>query len=201
MPKRISVKDKKLIYYAHKLGVIHGITYYTDVLSVECQFSTFRGNKSVQYYGTQLQYDAIAVFEVSEQTRNINEFTKFWYGTLPPSSQADSDYTVVKIGAEANGLFTVYLSSVTQNHDNIWYEVDGQIYETQVKLDKDNLKVYVPINTYLPIWYTTRVWYEEPTDTSTTDYGMHLVDINKTENYQEFIFEDGIVTDEIVDRV
>lgn len=201
MPKRISVKDKKQLYIAHKLGIIHGITYYTDIIPVDCQFSTFRGNKSIQYYGVELQYDAIAVFEINAKTINIDEFTKFWFGTIPASSQAESDYTVVRIGAEYNGLFTVYLSSVTQNHDSIWYEVDGQIYETQVKLDKDNLKIYVPVNTYLPIWYSTRVWYEEPEDTGTTNYGMHLVDINKTENYQEFIFEDGIVTDDIVNRV
>lgn len=201
MPKRISEKDKKTIYFAYKLGQINLVTYYTDIIEVKCQFSTFKGAKSVNYYGTELQYDAIAVFESNESTQHIDEFTKFWFGTKPVASSAPCDYDVVRIGARSNGLFTVYLRSITQNNDNLWYEIDGAIYETQVKMDKTNLRVVVPSNMYLPIWYTTKVWYEEPTNTNTTDYGIHLVDINKTENYQEFIFESGIVTDNIIERI
>lgn len=195
MPKRLSVKDTTTIYYALKIGEIDGISHYTNVLPLACQFTTHTGVRATYNYGVMLNYNATAVVEYNEQTRYINEFTKFWYGTAPNDSSEVNDYTVVRVGEPQNGLFIIYLASVTQNADNIWYAVDDKIFLADVKFDRDELTVIIPRNQYLPIWYDTKVWYREPKSLDTTDYGLRLLDIAKEANYTRFSFEEGLYED------
>ncbi len=192
MPKRLSLKDKKRIYYAYKIGEINGVSYFSDVYPLDCQFSSFRGNKSVYEYGVKLDYDATAIIEYNDETKYIDKFTKFWFGSKPIDGNSTSDFTIVKVSDVHNGLFVVNLSSKTQNSHNIWYEVDGNIYTADVMFSKEQLKVVTPKNMFMPIWYTSKVWYREPKNADDTNNAIHLVDINETENYTEYIFEEGL---------
>lgn len=197
MPKRISVKDKTTIYYALKIGEIDGIAHFAEVQPLECQFTTHTGVKSVYSYGTILNYNATAIIEYNESTRYINEFTRFWVGSCPDDSTKVNDYTVVRVGEPHNGLFTVYLASVTQNAQNIWYAYHDRILLADVKIEKDDdgWYVIVPKNQFLPIWYDTKVWYREPSDLETLEYGLHLVDISEEEHFTKFHLVEGLYQD------
>lgn len=195
MPKRLSLKDKKTIYYAYKIGEINGVSYYSDVYSLQCQFSSFIGNKSIFEYGVRLDYDAVAIIQYNEDTKFIDKFTKFWFGNMPVDGNSSSDFSIVKISDVHNGLFVVNLLSRVNNAHNIWYEFEDNIYTADVMFDKDNMTVTTPKNMYLPIWYNTKVWYREPEDATTTESAIHLVDINKAENYTKYKFEEGLYGD------
>lgn len=195
MPKRISAKDTKTIYYALKIGEIDGISQYTGVIPLDCQFTTHSGVKSVYSYGTLLNYNAIAIVEFNEKTWFINEFTKFWVNNKPDDSSEVAEYVVRSIGQPNNGLFKIFLSSETQNAHNIWYVHKGKIIMADVKFDKDELSVIVPKNALLPIWYDTKVWYREPSDAETAEYGMHMTYKEETEYYTKYYFEEGVYED------
>lgn len=192
MPKRISVKDTKILYIAYKIGEIKGKSYYNEPLPLRCQFVSFRGDKEANAYGTSFKYNAMAIVEENETSKYIDEFTKFWFGSNPVDSSIESDYSVVRVGEPHDGLFNIYLLSKTPNTNNIWYEKDGNIYVADVQFDKSKLTVITPKNMYFPLWYTTKVWYREPENSSTTEYGMRLVDITETENFKKYVFEEGI---------
>ena len=192
MPKRISVKDTKQLYIAYKIGEINGVSYFNEVLPLRCQFSSFNGERVTNVCGTDFKYNAVAILEFNNVTKFIDEFTKFWYGAKPVDSNERSDYTVVRVGELHDGLFTIYLSSKTPNSDNIWYEIDGNIYTADVVFNREKLTVTVANNMYMPIWYTTKVWYRKPEDFNSKEYGIHLVDIDNQKTYTRYIFEEGL---------
>lgn len=192
MPKRLSLKDKKTIYYAHKIGEINGVSYFGEVYSMQCQFSRFTGDKSVFEYGVRFDYDATAIIEYNDETKFIDKFTKFWFGNKPDDSNSTSDFSIVRISDVHNGLFVVNLLSRVKNSNEIWYEIDDNIYTADVLFDKETMKITTPNNMYMPIWYDTKVWYREPITSETTEGAIHLVDIIKTKNYTEYKFEEGL---------
>lgn len=196
MPKRIAKKDSKKIYLAYKLGEDKNRSYYDDVFSVDCQFSVFNGDRETNHYGVMLQYNALAIIEHNEKTKSIDEFTKVWIRTKPEDSSDAQDFTVVKCGEVYDGLFPIYLQSKVPNVRHIWYEYKGKIYNADVNFDLDTFTVTTPNNMYLPLWYDMKIWYREPANNETTEYGMKLLEISNFSNFTRYIFEKGIYVKE-----
>lgn len=191
MPKRIGVKDSKQLYISYKIGAINGKNQYGAVFPIRGVLSSFVGERTVNFYGVEFKYDASVIVEYNEATKYIDEFTKFWNNKKPNSGNDKSNYTIVRIGEVRDGLFTVYLRSNTFNANNIWYEIDGKIYVADVNFDFTNLIATTLSNVYMPMWYNTKVWYKEPTDTNDTNGALRLISIESENGYNKYIFEEA----------
>lgn len=171
MPKRIKVRDKKPIYYAYRLGETNGITKYGAVLTADVQFVSVNSSLSSNPYGEQLPYTDIALFEFNDKTMFIDNFTKIWFGVKPTNSDTPANFEIHHLGQIDKGLFTVYLNSVTQNHRSLWYLFKDVIYETELLLESTGDGKWLgktPLNMYLPIDSTTKIWLTQPENEDTT---------------------------------
>lgn len=180
MPKKIAEKDKTNIYCAYKLGEVNNVTKFTNPVMLRGQFVSLIGNKRSQYYGINMAYDGIIIFEDNPSTQYIDEFCKFWVGVEPESGAVSAEYKTDKIVVAQDGLKTVYVYKQTENAHNLWclYE-DGNIYKINVNLiESDNedykYKAVIPSNMYVRIDRTTKIWYEEPIDANDTTSLLQL---------------------------
>lgn len=184
MPKRISQKDKKQIYCAYRLGENNGKTRYTEeVHTLECQFTKLNGVKQVNYYGTEMSFNATAIFENTEKNRYIDKFTKFWLSTKPENGNVSAEYKVVGLSDEVDGVIIVWLNSVVQNHTDLWYlSEDNLIYQINVMYDFDTNKAIIPKNMYCPIEPHTKVWDVDPEDNPNATEGLMYLTFKELRN-------------------
>lgn len=187
MPKRLAEKDKTNIYCSYKLGDVDNITRFTNPIMLRGQFVSLKGSKRSQYYGIDMKYDGIIMFEDNVDTRFIDEFSKFWVNTKPTSGATTAEYKSDGELISKDGLKTIYVYEVIENSHNLWclYK-DGNIYKINVKLVESEkasykYKAIVPSNMYLEINTATKVWYEEPEDETDTNslLSLGIVERNK----------------------
>ena len=73
MPKCISRKDSRKVYVAFKVCEnSNRMSVYSDVKAMCCQLNTISGSRSIEYYGQTIQYNAVALF-------NVDENSKYYY--------------------------------------------------------------------------------------------------------------------------
>lgn len=191
MPKRIPIKEKRPFFFAYRLGTDeNGETRYGGLHYSKGQFVDSINNLSSNAYGDKLDYDAYLLFEKDDETKYIDEFTKIWVYALPTSSMTLPDFKILKCGRPTDGIITLYVKSLAQNHDAIWYEYDGEIFETNVDFNKAQLEVVIPNNMYLPIDETTKVWYVQPSDNAATNGLLQLLSRESREQYTVLKFRE-----------
>lgn len=180
MPKKIAEKDKTNIYCAYKLGEVNNVTKFTNPVMLRGQFVSLKGSKRSQYYGIDMKYDGIIIFEENADTRYIDEFSKFWIDYNPLNGNVSAQYKSDGVLSPKDGLKTLYVYETIENAHNLWclYE-DGNIYKINVNLiESDNedykYKAVIPSNMYVRIDRTTKIWYEEPIDANDTTSLLQL---------------------------
>lgn len=196
MPKRLAEKDKTNIYCAYKLGEIDNITKFANPVMLRGQFVSLKGSKRSQYYGIDMKYDGIIIFEENADTRYIDEFSKFWVDYEPLNGNVSAQYKSDGILSPKDGLKTLYVYETIENAHNLWcmYE-DGNIYKIDVKLEESEDSTYkyraiVPLSMYLQITNTTKVWYEEPDNENDTTSLLQLVKVESNNFNSIYYFKE-----------
>lgn len=180
MPKRLAEKDKTNIYCAYKLGEKGNITKFTNPVKLRGQFVSLKGSKRSQYYGIDMKYDGVIIFEENADTRYIDEFSKFWIDYKPLNGNVSAQYKSDGVLSPKDGLKTLYVYETIENAHNLWCLYEDGIYKIDVKLEEDSTYKYraiVPLSMYLQITNTTKVWYEEPYNKNDTSSLLKLVKV------------------------
>lgn len=190
MPKRVSLKDSEVFYFKYKIGKTNNKVVYTELKKAEGQFTYFSSTRRANFYGTEFEYNVTLVLEYNETTKYFDEFTKIWHCKPFEIDDTFCSFKINGVSKPVDGLFTVYLKQEISNHNNLWYELDGEIYEIDCMFHIENLTANIPSNMYCKIDYFTKVWYEEPESVETTNCLLKLVYKEEFTNVVFFKFEE-----------
>lgn len=177
------------MYFAYRLGEVDGVTKYSNILVDKCQFIDIKKSVSIQAYGYETQYDAVMLVENNSNSRLIDKFTKIWVNSVPLDANSNTGYRIIRESNNSDGIITFYIQSTTDNYDELWYEYNGVIYRTEVLYNSENKIVQTPKNMYFPIDKTTKVWYIEPDNSSSTNGLIKLKSTKSTDNSNLYYFE------------
>lgn len=184
MPRRLSLKDTSTIYYAYRLGFnARNQEVFGDVNEVVALVSDRSGNVSDSRMGTETSYDLQFIVNEDDDTAKINEYTRVWVKMSPRTSDDKPDYEIVAKPKSRNGQILVSCRSTATNSSEFYYEYNGEVLRFMAVDDLENSKFLVPKNTYLPIDFDTKVWYDYPEDIDSTDYMLEIEGIGEDDGY------------------
>ena len=188
MPKRICLKDSKQFYFSYKIGKTKEKVYYGEIIKANGQFTSYNGVRKTDYYGEEIEFDGTLILQDKELY--IDEFTKIWINEEPNSNEDLSTHKVTGIRDVKDGLQTIYLKSNLSNSDTLYFEHEGNILEIDVKFDFDKKIATISKNMFCPIDYLTKVWYNKPIDTNSTDSLIKLTYVETKNGFTKLTFEE-----------
>lgn len=190
MPRRNSLKDCSTIYYAYRLGFnARNQEVFGDVNEVVALVSDWSGNATDSRMGTENSYDLQFLVSRDEKTAKIDEYTRVWINMSPRTSDDKPDYEIVMKPTSRDGQVLVSCRSTATNNSEFYYEYNGEVLRFMAVDDLENYKFLVPRNIYLPIDFDTKVWYDYPDDTDSTENMLEIVDIEENGKYVEYTVE------------
>lgn len=190
MPRRNSLKDTRMIYYAYRLGFnARNQEVFGDVNEVAALVADWSGTATDSRMGTETSYDLQFLVSEDENTEKIDEYTRVWINMSPRTSDDKPDYEIVSKPKSRNGQVLVSCRSTATNNSEFYYEYNGEVLRFMAVDDLENYKILVPKNMYLPIDFDTKVWYDLPDDTDSTDCLLKIVGIEEDGRYVEYTVE------------
>ena len=176
MPRRNSKKDCITIYYAYRLGIDeNGKQVFGDIKSCEAYFSDRSGGFEYANYGSEKNYGTRLILQNIEATRYFDEYTKIWVFSTPTSSDQQADYLIKSEPEIRDGQILLDCDSLAVNHRDLYYLYNGNIVRFTAIFNKDGGVFYTPINQYLPIDRSTKMWFNEPDDAESDEDILEFV--------------------------
>ena len=164
---RIAKKDERDLYVAYKLGVNpnDNTIIYSKPILVKGMVIDSNGTMTYEDFGKSFQYDKKVVFEYDKNTRFIDEYSNIWLNKKPLEDGSNANYDVVYKSEIIDGLFTIYINSITNDTSKVYVSYDEEnIIAIQLDLDYENLEAIIRNDMYLPIDNNTKIWLQMPED-------------------------------------
>ena len=148
----------KPIYIAYCLGDIGGKLIHDEPKQVYAQIEDVKSLVLREDVGYIPDYDRVILVPYGERTQFIDEQTLLWIAVEPNAKRTNMDYKIERVGDIIDGNFILYCNSLTTNTKSIYYEYKGKVYQAKVDFNNSNFVCILPLNKYLPIDSTTKVW-------------------------------------------
>ncbi len=179
----------KPIYVAYALGDNNGKIVHDEPIKVYAQVEDVKSLVLREDVGFVPDYDRVILVPYGEKTQFIDEQSLLWISVEPNANKSNMDYKIERVGDVIDGNFILYCNSLTPNTKPIYYEKNGTIYQVKLDLDNINLVAVLPLNRYLPIDSTTKIWLTKPTSIESTDNLLKLVSKQRLEKSYKLTFE------------
>lgn len=187
MPKSISKKDSRTVYCAFKVcETDKRMSVFSEVRPMICQLIPMNGTRQIEYYGQTIQYTAVAMFNVNEDSKYIDVHTKLWFKSKPTNTTLESgEYEVTGKTSATDGIITVYLTEGKRNNKSLYVDYQNSICTINIEYDSTTKKGIIPRDMLFPFTAKNVFWERKPT--SITDMTNALYIYATAEN------ESGIV--------
>ena len=172
----------KPIYVAYALGNDGNKVAYDEPIKVYAQIEDVKSLVAREDVGFVPDYDRFILVPYGEKTQFIDEQSLLWIGVEPNANKSNSDYKIERVGDVVDGNFILYCNSLTPNTKPLYYENKGKTYQVKVDFDNSAMVALVPINKYLPITSSTKVWTTKPTSVNST---TNLIKLTKRERLEK----------------
>ena len=176
----------KPIYVAYALGDNNGKVAHDEPIKVYAQVEDVKSLVLREDVGFVPDYDRLILVPYGEKTQFIDEQSLLWISVEPNATKSNMDYKIERVGDVIDGNFILYCNSLTPNTKPLYYERNGTIY--QVKVDLNDMIVILPLNKYLPIDGTTKIWFTKPSSVETTTNLVKLVSKQRIEKSYKLTF-------------
>lgn len=187
MPRQIPKKDCIKIYYAYRLGIDqNGVQQFGAIKSCDAYFSDRSGGFEYAQYGSELNYGTQLILQDSEATRYFDEYTKIWVFSTPISSDEQPDYLIKGEPKLRDGQLMFSCDSVAVNNRQLYYQYGTSIIRFTAIFNENAGVFYTPVNMFLPIDKTTKMWFTEPDDVDTNEDVMYFVSKRTKPKYIEY---------------
>ena len=178
----------KPIYVAYALGDIGGKMIYDEPIKVYAQVEDVKSLVLREDVGFVPDYDRLILVPYGQKTQFIDEQSLLWISVEPNATKSNMDYKIERVGDVIDGNFILYCNSLTPNTKSLYYERKGTIYQVKVDFDSTNLVAFLPLNKYLPIDKTSKIWYTKPVNGESTTNLMRLVSKQRLEKSYKLTF-------------
>ena len=178
----------KPIYVAYALGDIGGKMIYDEPIKVYAQVEDVKSLVLREDVGFVPDYDRLILVPYGEKTQFIDEQSLLWISVEPNANKSNMDYKIERVGDVIDGNFILYCNSLTPNTKSLYYERNGTIYQVKIDLDNTNMMAMLPLNKYLPIDSTTKIWFTKPSSVETTTNLVRLVSKQRLEKSYKLTF-------------
>ena len=176
----------KDIYVAYPLGDDNGKIGYDEPIKIYAQVEDVKSLVLREDVGFVPDYDRLILVPYGEKTQFIDEQSLLWISVEPNANKSNMDYKIERVGDVIDGNFILYCNSLTPNTKPLYYERKGTIY--QVKVDLNDMVAMLPLNKYLPIDSTTKIWLTKPSSVETTTNLVRLVSKQRLEKSYKLTF-------------
>ena len=177
----------KPIYIAYVLGDIGGKVIHDEPIKVYAQVEDVKSLVLREDVGFVPDYDRLILVPYGEKTQFIDEQSLLWIDTEPNANKSNMDYKIERVGDVIDGNFILYCNSLTPNTKPIYYEYNGKIYQS--KLDIDGLFAILPLNKYLPIDKSSKIWFTKPESADSKKNLVRLTNKERLEKSYKLTFE------------
>lgn len=178
----------KDIYVAYPLGDDNGKIGYDEPIKIYAQIDDVKSLVLREDVGFVPDYDRLILVPYGEKTQFIDEQSLLWISVEPNANKSNMDYKIERVGDVIDGNFILYCNSLTPNTKPLYYERNGTIYQVKVDFDSNNFVAFLPLNKYLPIDKTSKIWYTKPTNGKSTTNLMRLVSKQRLEKSYKLTF-------------
>ena len=178
----------KPIYVAYALGDIGGKVIHDEPIKVYAQVEDVKSLVLREDVGFVPDYDRLILVPYGEKTQFIDEQSLLWISVEPNANKSNMDYKIERVGDVIDGNFILYCNSLTPNTKSLYYERNGTIYQVKIDLDNTNMVAMLPLNKYLPIDATTKIWFTKPSSVKTTTNLVRLVSKQRLEKSYKLTF-------------
>ena len=176
----------KPIYVAYALGDSNGKVAHDEPIKVYAQVEDVKSLVLREDVGFVPDYDRLILVPYGEKTQFIDEQSLLWISVEPNANKSNMDYKIERVGDVIDGNFILYCNSLTPNTKPLYYERKGTIY--QVKVDLNDMVAMLPLNKYLPIDSTTKIWLTKPSSVETTTNLVRLASKQRLEKSYKLTF-------------
>jgi hypothetical protein len=178
----------KPIYVAYALGDNNGKVGHDNPIQIHAQTEDVKSLVLRENVGFVPDYDRLILVPFGEKTQFIDEQSLLWISVEPNANKSNMDYKIERVGDVIDGNFILYCKSLTPNTKSLYYEKNGTIYQVKVDFDSTNLVAFLPLNKYLPIDKSSKIWYNKPTSIETTKTLIRLVSKQRLEKSYKLTF-------------
>ena len=178
----------KPIYVSYVLGESNGKIGYDEPIKIYAQIEDVKALVLRENVGIIANYDRLILVPYGEKTQFIDEQSLLWISVEPNANKSNMDYKIERVGDVIDGNFILYCNSLTPNTKSLYYERNGTIYQVKVDFDSTNLVAFLPLNKYLPIDSTTKIWFTKPSSVETTTNLVRLVSKQRLEKSYKLTF-------------
>jgi hypothetical protein len=178
----------KPIYVAYALGDNNGKVAHDEPIKVYAQIEDVKSLVLREDVGFVPDYDRLILVPYGEKTQFIDEQSLLWISVEPNANKSNMDYKIERVGDVIDGNFILYCNSLTPNTKPLYYERNGTIYQVKVDFDSTNLVAFLPLNKYLPIDKSSKIWYNKPANGESTTSLMRLVSKQRLEKSYKLTF-------------
>ena len=168
----------KPIFVAYALGNEGDKIGYAEPIKIYAQTEDVKSLILRENVGIIPDYDRLILVPYGANTQFIDEQSLLWVDVEPNAKKSNMDYKIERLGDIVDGNIILYCNSLTNNTKSLYYEYGGKIYQVKVDFDKDTLTAIVPLNKYLPINPSTKIWFTKPNGSEST---MNLIQFVKKE--------------------
>lgn len=184
MPKSISKKDSRTVYCAYKVCENDKrMSVFSDIVPMVCQFVQMDGRRQIEYYGKTIQYTAVALFNVNENTKYINESTKLWFKARPVDTTLyGAEYEVSGKTEPMDGIIKVYLTDGKHNHKTLFVDYQGNVCTVSIEYDSKAKKGVIPKNFYFPFTAKNTFWERKPSSILDKNGALYIYTTAENEN-------------------
>lgn len=148
----------KPIYVSYVLGESNGKIGYDEPIKIYAQIEDVKALVLRENVGIIANYDRLILVPYGEKTQFIDEQSLLWVDVEPNTKRNNMDYKIERVGDVIDGNFILYCKSLTPNTKSIYYEHKGKVYQAKIDFDNSKLVSILPVNKYLPIDNTTKIW-------------------------------------------
>lgn len=178
----------KPIYVAYALGNDGNEVAHDEPIMVHAQVEDVKSLVLREDVGFVPDYDRLILVPYGEKTQFIDEQSLLWIGVEPNAKRNNSDYKIERVGDVVDGNFILYCNSLTPNTKPLYYERNNKVYQVKVDFDSGSLVAILPLNKYLPIDKTSKIWYTKPTNGESTTNLVRLVSKQRLEKSYKLTF-------------
>jgi hypothetical protein len=178
----------KPIYVSYALGNDGSKVVHEEPIKIYAQIEDVKSLVLREDVGFIPDYDRLILVPYGEKTQFIDEQSLLWISVEPNTNRNNSDYKIERVGDIVDGNFILYCNSLTPNTKPLYYEHKGKIYQIKVDFDSSNLVAVLPLNKYLPIDKSSKIWYTKPTNGESTTNLIKLVSKQRLEKSYKLTF-------------
>ena len=192
MPKCISRKDSRTVYCAFKVCENPDrMSVYSDIKTMTCQLVSYSGTRQIDYAGQTIQYNAVALFNVDENSKFIDVATKFWFKAKPVDTTLYSgEYEVTGKAEPTDGIIKVFLMSCKQNNKTLYVAYQGNVCTVSLIYDNASKKAHLPKDFYFPFTSADVFWERKPKSIADRENALRISAIAVNENGTDIYFSE-----------